>query len=84
MPCDDDSYVDDEHTCQPCPGGWWPTVDRRGCVRLAEQYMHWGSPFAVVAVALAVVGIAATCVVVVAFVRHFDTPVVKASAGSRC
>jgi len=41
--------------------------------------MRWDSPFAVVPAALAVVGIVATCVVVVAFLKNFDTPVVKAS-----
>ena len=42
--------------------------------RLSEQYMQWDSAFAVVPGALAVLGIAATGVVVVAFLRHFDTP----------
>jgi len=78
-PCDPSSYVEDEYTCRACPGGWWPTKDRRGCLRLTQQYMRWDSPFAIVPAVLAVVGIAATCVVVVAFFRNFDTPVVKAS-----
>ena len=78
-PCDPDSFVVDEYSCRSCPGGWWPTDDRRGCLRLVEQYMRWDSPFAVVPAALAVVGIASTCVVVVAFLKHFNTPVVKAS-----
>ena len=42
--------------------------------RLSEQYMQWDSAFAVVPAALSVLGIAATGVVVVAFLRHFDTP----------
>jgi len=41
--------------------------------------MGWDSPFAVVPAVLAVLGIAATGVVVVAFLQHFETPVVKAS-----
>lgn len=79
VPCDPGSFVEDEYTCRACPGGWWPTEDRRGCLRLTEQYMRWDSLFALVPAVLAVMGIAATCVVVFAFLKNFDTPVVKAS-----
>jgi hypothetical protein len=78
-PCDPVAYVEDEQTCRECPEGWWPTGDRRGCIRLEEQYMRWDSPFAVVPAALSAVGLVFTGIIVVAFVRHFDTPVVKAS-----
>jgi len=41
--------------------------------------MRWDSPFAIVPAALAVLGVAATCGVVAAFLKHIDTPIVKAS-----
>ena len=41
--------------------------------------MRWDSPFAVVPAALAGLGITATCGVVAAFLKHIDTPIVKAS-----
>jgi hypothetical protein len=41
--------------------------------------MRWDSPFAVVPAALSAVGLVFTGIIVVTFVRHFDTPVVKAS-----
>jgi len=78
-PCDPVEFVSDEQTCVACSEGWWPTADRRHCYRLEEQYMRWDSPFAIVPAALSAVGLTFTGIVVAMFVRHFETPVVKAS-----
>lgn len=77
--CNPWDVVDDEFTCRPCESGWWPSPDKRRCVELEQQHMRWDSPYAVVPAVLSGIGIFFTGVVVVVFVRNFDSPVVRAS-----
>ncbi|KAK2154042.1 hypothetical protein LSH36_278g01000 [Paralvinella palmiformis] len=77
--CQPWQYVKDEFTCIDCDVGWWPTDDKMGCFRLREQYMDWATAYAILPVCLSLFGIGLTMVVMVTFLRHIDTPIVKAS-----
>lgn len=77
--CDPSDVVEDEFTCRPCPSGWWPSPDKQRCVQLEMQYMQWTSTYALIPAALSGLGICCTCIVILIFVRNFDSPVVRAS-----
>ncbi|XP_014379393.1 metabotropic glutamate receptor 6-like [Alligator sinensis] len=77
--CDGYRYQADESTCLPCPYDQRPSHNRTSCEPTPVVTLGWGSPWAAVPVALAVVGMGATLFVLVTFVRHNDTPVVRAS-----
>ena len=77
--CKEWEYLADEFTCVDCGEGWWPDPSKRGCYKLQIQYMQWDSIYALVPMALSLVGIMATISVIVSFVRSNDTPVVMAS-----
>ena len=77
--CKPYEFVKDEYTCEDCGLGRWPHKDMRQCYSLQEQYMHWDSLYAVVPMALSGLGVLLTMIVIITFIRHNETPVVKAS-----
>ena len=77
--CQPFEYVKDEMTCADCGTGFWPFENKTGCYELTENYMQWSSLYAMVPIGLSIAGIGLTTVVMVTFVRNFDTPIVKAS-----
>ncbi|XP_008586980.1 PREDICTED: metabotropic glutamate receptor 6, partial [Galeopterus variegatus] len=78
-PCDGYRFQVDEFTCQACPGDMRPTPNRTGCRPTPVVRLTWSSPWAAPPLLLAVLGIVATTTVVGTFVRHNNTPIVRAS-----
>ncbi|XP_078454999.1 metabotropic glutamate receptor 8-like isoform X1 [Lampetra planeri] len=69
----------DEFNCHLCPYNMRPNVNRTGCDAIPIVKLEWHSPFAVVPVFLAILGLLTTAFVIVTFVRYNDTPIVRAS-----
>ncbi|XP_023664733.2 metabotropic glutamate receptor 3-like isoform X1 [Paramormyrops kingsleyae] len=83
-PCEPYEYLADELTCVPCTAGQWPTEDLTGCYDLPEDYIMWEDAWAIGPVAIACVGIICTSLVAGIFIRHNNTPLVKASGRELC
>ncbi|KAF3855843.1 hypothetical protein F7725_016566 [Dissostichus mawsoni] len=64
--CDGYQYLLDEFSCDMLPGN-------------AHHKAEWSSPWAIIPVFLAILGILATSGVIVTFIRFNDTPIVRAS-----
>uniref|UniRef100_A0A4W6DCT5 Glutamate metabotropic receptor 4 n=1 Tax=Lates calcarifer TaxID=8187 RepID=A0A4W6DCT5_LATCA len=77
--CDGYQYQADTYTCKMCRFDLRPNENHTGCVPIPIVKLEWSSPWAVIPVLIAVLGIMATLFVVVTFVRYNDTPIVKAS-----
>uniref|UniRef100_A0A671YXG9 Glutamate metabotropic receptor 4 n=1 Tax=Sparus aurata TaxID=8175 RepID=A0A671YXG9_SPAAU len=77
--CDGYQYQADTYTCKMCRFDLRPNENHTGCVPIPIVKLEWSSPWAVIPVLIAVVGIMATVFVVVTFIRYNDTPIVKAS-----
>ncbi|XP_058244753.1 glutamate receptor, metabotropic 6a [Hemibagrus wyckioides] len=77
--CDGYQYQLGELACEMCPFDMRPTVNHTFCVPTPIIKLDWHSPWAVVPMFLAILGIAATLSVVIIFVRFNDTPIVRAS-----
>ncbi|KAE8292996.1 Metabotropic glutamate receptor 4 [Larimichthys crocea] len=77
--CDGYQYQADTYTCKMCRFDLRPNENHTGCDPIPIVKLEWSSPWAVIPVLLAVLGIMATLFVVVTFVRYNDTPIVKAS-----
>ncbi|CAK6957559.1 metabotropic glutamate receptor 4-like isoform X1 [Scomber scombrus] len=77
--CDGYQYQADTHTCKMCRFDLRPNENHTGCVPIPIVKLEWSSPWAVIPVLIAVLGIMATLFVVVTFIRYNDTPIVKAS-----
>ncbi|XP_006874530.1 PREDICTED: metabotropic glutamate receptor 6 [Chrysochloris asiatica] len=77
--CDGYRFQVDEFTCEACPGDMRPTPNHTGCHPIPVVRFTWSSPWAALPLLLAVLGIVATTTVVVMFVLHNNTPIVRAS-----
>ncbi|XP_036389006.1 metabotropic glutamate receptor 4-like [Megalops cyprinoides] len=77
--CDGYQYQADTYNCKMCRFDLRPNENHTGCQPIPIVKLEWSSPWAVIPVFIAVVGILATLFVVVTFIRYNDTPIVKAS-----
>ncbi|XP_068406571.1 metabotropic glutamate receptor 3 isoform X1 [Eschrichtius robustus] len=84
IPCEPYEYLADEFTCMDCGLGQWPTADLSGCFDLPEDYIKWQDAWAVGPVTIACLGFMCTCMVVTVFIKHNNTPLVKASGRELC
>lgn len=69
----------DETQCITCPQGTVPDIRRVSCRDIPETYLRPESGWAIGAMALSSTGILVTLFVTGVFIRHNDTPVVRAS-----
>ncbi|XP_030641108.1 metabotropic glutamate receptor 7-like [Chanos chanos] len=77
--CDGYQYQHDETSCRLCAYDMRPNLNRTACEPVPVVTLEWGSPWAVLPVLLALLGIIATVFVMATFVRFNDTPIVRAS-----
>jgi hypothetical protein len=77
--CKPHEFVKDELTCEDCGMYKWPFPNKTACYNLQQEYMRWDTAFAIVPLCLSGVGIMLTSIVIIAFCRNIDTPIVKAS-----
>ncbi|XP_051752184.1 metabotropic glutamate receptor 4 isoform X2 [Ctenopharyngodon idella] len=77
--CDGYQYQADLYTCKMCRFDLRPNKNHTGCQPTPIVKLEWSSPWAVIPVLIAILGIIATLFVVVTFIRYNDTPIVKAS-----
>ncbi|KAJ8257454.1 hypothetical protein GJAV_G00185780 [Gymnothorax javanicus] len=77
--CDGYQYQADTYTCKMCRFDLRPNENHTGCRPIPIVKLEWSSPWAVIPVFIAILGILATLFVVATFIRYNDTPIVKAS-----
>ncbi|XP_032406281.1 metabotropic glutamate receptor 7-like [Xiphophorus hellerii] len=78
-PCDGYQFQADEFSCKLCAYNMRPGANRTSCRPIPIIKLEWHSPWAVIPVLLAMLGIIATIFVMATFVRYNDTPIVRAS-----
>lgn len=77
--CDGYQYQYDETSCRLCAYYMRPNSNRTACQPIPIIKLEWHSPWAIIPVFLAMLGIIATIFVMATFVRYNDTPIVRAS-----
>ncbi|XP_068997749.1 metabotropic glutamate receptor 7-like [Embiotoca jacksoni] len=77
--CDGYQYQYDETSCRLCAYNMRPNSNRTACQPIPIVKLEWHSPWAIIPVFLAMLGIIATIFVMATFVRYNDTPIVRAS-----
>ncbi|XP_061583958.1 metabotropic glutamate receptor 7 isoform X1 [Cololabis saira] len=77
--CEGYHYLPDEFSCKLCSYNMRPNTNRTACQPIPIVKLEWHSPWAVIPVLLAMLGIVATMFVMATFVRYNDTPIVRAS-----
>uniref|UniRef100_A0A8C6UPY6 Glutamate metabotropic receptor 7 n=1 Tax=Neogobius melanostomus TaxID=47308 RepID=A0A8C6UPY6_9GOBI len=77
--CDGYQYKTDEFNCKLCPYDMRPSANHSSCQPIPIVKLEWHSPWAVIPVFLAMLGIIATIGVMATFIKYNDTPIVRAS-----
>ncbi|XP_037567084.1 metabotropic glutamate receptor 2 [Dermacentor silvarum] len=78
--CSQYQFLADEFHCRDCPLGTVPDPESKArCLPLPEEFLSYGDPWAIAALAVAALGAAAVVFVALVFRSYADTPVVKAS-----
>lgn len=78
-PCQNYQYKVSESQCLECPNGTLPKSNRLGCNAIPEEVVSIASVYGVICVTIAITGTLGTLLIMVIFLKHHDTPVVKAS-----
>ncbi|KYN16204.1 Metabotropic glutamate receptor 7 [Trachymyrmex cornetzi] len=81
--CREDAYVYND-TCKKCNPGYAPNSTMTGCVKLTAEVIPWTSPWALVPLIFASIGILSTLFTTVVFIRFNRTPVIMASGRELC
>ncbi|KAL0108286.1 hypothetical protein PUN28_015079 [Cardiocondyla obscurior] len=81
--CREDAYVYND-TCKNCNPGYAPNSTMTGCVKLTAEVIPWTSPWALVPLIFASIGILSTLFTTVVFIRFNRTPVIMASGRELC
>ncbi|EGI66060.1 Metabotropic glutamate receptor 2 [Acromyrmex echinatior] len=81
--CREDAYVYND-TCKNCNPGYAPNSTMTGCIKLTAEVIPWTSPWALVPLIFASIGILSTLFTTVVFIRFNRTPVIMASGRELC
>lgn len=83
MACREDAFVFND-TCRSCEPGFAPDTVKTRCIKLAAEVIPWTSPWAIVPLTFASVGILSTLFTTAVFIRFNRTPVIMASGRELC
>ncbi|XP_075451020.1 vomeronasal type-2 receptor 26-like [Ascaphus truei] len=73
------SNTTDMENCLKCPEDHWPNIRRDTCIPRSIEFLSYGEPLGGGIAALTVSFSAVTVAVLVIFIKHKDTPVVRAN-----
>ncbi|KAL3227993.1 hypothetical protein MRX96_003924 [Rhipicephalus microplus] len=82
--CSGYTFAAENGVCADCAPGTLPDVHHERCVPVPESHMSPSSPLAVATLVLAAVGTVFTAATLFVFLKHIDTPVVRASGRELC
>ncbi|XP_076625936.1 metabotropic glutamate receptor 8 [Colletes latitarsis] len=81
--CREDAYVFND-SCRSCSPGYAPDKTMTNCIKLTAEVIPWTSPWALVPLIFASIGILSTMFTTVVFIRFNRTPVIMASGRELC
>ncbi|XP_037565485.2 LOW QUALITY PROTEIN: metabotropic glutamate receptor 4-like [Dermacentor silvarum] len=82
--CSGYTFAAENGVCADCAPGTLPDVHHERCVPVPESHMSPSSLLAVATLVLAALGTVFTAVTLFIFLKHIDTPVVRASGRELC
>nr|XP_060614748.1 taste receptor type 1 member 2 [Anolis sagrei ordinatus] len=74
----------DIFTCQNCPHNTWSNPGQEECFAKTVVFFSWHDPASPALLSSAFLGLLATLGILLTFIRHHDTPVVRSAGGRLC
>ncbi|XP_066462870.1 G-protein coupled receptor family C group 6 member A-like isoform X2 [Eleutherodactylus coqui] len=83
VPCPKDDYspIADATECLKCPSWQWSTNGSDRCANRTIEYFDWKDPYAITLLIFLAIGFLLLIMTAALFLKHFDTPAVKAAGG---
>ncbi len=68
--------------CAPCPLYWWPDVSTKykSCIEIKSTFLLWGEPLSIMLLFFSSLGVIATAIVFVLYIRLNSSKCIKASS----
>ncbi|KAJ8377749.1 hypothetical protein AAFF_G00254220 [Aldrovandia affinis] len=84
--CEEGAYTDDwnQHDCKKCPNGTWSLRGWNHCEERTKTFQRWKEPYAIALVTAAGLGILLLLSILILFLVHRKTPMVKIAGGKLC
>ncbi|MEE6476109.1 hypothetical protein FKM82_010978 [Ascaphus truei] len=84
IPCTEGYYspAADMNECLKCPITQWSANGSARCENRTIEYFRWNDPFAIVLTSFAALGFLLVLIIAIVFIKHADTPAVKAAGGN--
>ncbi|XP_062861035.1 extracellular calcium-sensing receptor [Trichomycterus rosablanca] len=81
VPCTEGSISNsvDQSECALCPEDLWSNPRRDGCVDKQIEFLSYTEGFGMALAAVSILGVVTTLTIAVIFLRHRDTPLVRAN-----
>ncbi|XP_041920042.1 extracellular calcium-sensing receptor [Alosa sapidissima] len=81
VPCAEGTITNetDQPECTPCPADFWSNALRDACVHKQIEFLSYTEAFGMALAATAILGAAFTLAVAAVFLRHHNTPIVRAN-----
>lgn len=68
-----------ENRCKECPNGTQPSLNQTTCLLIPEEMVSVLSVYGLICTCIAIAGTASTVFLLIIFIKHHHTPIVKAS-----
>ncbi|XP_078503000.1 G-protein coupled receptor family C group 6 member A-like [Lissotriton helveticus] len=72
----------DLNECSKCPEDKWSNNGSSNCENKSIEFLRWNNPFSIVLICIAAFGFLTVLVIQGIFLKHRDTPAVKAAGGA--
>ena len=78
--CAGNRQISNGFVCHECELGLRPNKDKTNCIYIQPDFLTWSNPLAIIIIALALLGIAATTFVTIVFIVYHNKHLIKASS----
>ena len=79
-PCLGNRLVSTGLGCTECELGYAPNTNKTECVSIPHTYLQWSSPWSIIIIIVAFIGLIATSFVAIVFIVYFKNQLIKGSS----
>ncbi|XP_069805027.1 taste receptor type 1 member 2-like [Dendropsophus ebraccatus] len=78
------TYLHNNGTCVKCSANQWSTEGSTSCYDKVRRYLSWSDYLTIALFVSTIIGMLLTIIIIITFIVHLSSPVVKAAGGRMC